>query len=419
MKKIFILLFLIVSISSCDKLLNPSSEYLIDKTISASSSEQIVESGAEFKMIFPANSLLGELQVKVSQESTVADFNIAGIELGKNIYKINFIGLKNLDAPARIVIGYDKAKIPVGRSVSSCVKVYVFSNGNWNAANTINDETNSELIITISGNLESKNNKISEVFHGNNSEIIIGDGYNNSLEPIVDKEKCDCGWKVDYSLLTKVNDTVEKNIHYINNYGKKHGPSLSWWDSERKKPLMTNCYFEGIEHGLVKAFWSSGSLLGETTFNMGKRTGYYNLYFENGIKSIEGNYINDKKEGLWISKFETGNKSKQGNFRLDLENGIWTFWHQNGNKYEEGKYKDGKRIGKWLCWYESGVNWNISNYLEGLLNGQYFMYWENGNTEMEGFYTNGKKSGIWIYYNSFGTCTRRFNYDTNKEMLCP
>ncbi len=403
---------------SCDELLNPSPEYLIDKELTAGQEEQTLTIGNEFQIVFPANSLTGNLKVQVKKESSPPIFNIQNMKLGSNIYKIKFAGLSNLESPVKITINYDKSQIPAGRSVSSCVKSYVYSSGVWKPAKSLIDNEKSQLIITVSADLESKNYKDDNDLLDSDEEIIVADGYNTSLTPVDDNEKCDCGWEVDYSQLNKVDDAVEKTVHYVNKDGKKHGPSLSWWDDERKKPLMTQCFFEGLEHGLVQVFWTSGALMGETTFNMGKKSGYYNLYFENGVKSVEGNYANDKKEGLWISWYETGKKNKQGNFLQGLETGIWTYWYPDGRKYEEGKYQNGKSTGDWFTWHENGALWKVIKFVGGSMHGKFIQYWDSGNKEIEGLYSYGKQSGIWIYYDFYGKCQKRYDYDNNKELLC-
>ena len=62
----FLLSILLLSCDEIDKIFNPSSDYLIEKTVNPSSDEQIIESGSEFKMIFPANSISGKLDMGVS-----------------------------------------------------------------------------------------------------------------------------------------------------------------------------------------------------------------------------------------------------------------------------------------------------------------------------------------------------------------
>ena len=95
MKKRLLLFSILILLLSCDevnKLVNPSDEYLVDKTVSASTTEQVVESDPEFKMIFPANSISGDLTLKIKKEGSYPAFNIPNTKLGSNSYRIKFSG---------------------------------------------------------------------------------------------------------------------------------------------------------------------------------------------------------------------------------------------------------------------------------------------------------------------------------------
>jgi hypothetical protein len=156
-KELLILLMLLIFTSSCDeinKLTNPSDDYLIDKTISASTTEQVVESGTEFKMIFPANSLSGDITLKIKKEGSYPAFNVPNAKLGSNTYRIKFSGNTAFASPVKIIINYDKSQIPDGKTASEIIQAYIYSGGNWKIASYQLDEPNSKIIISIS-NLES------------------------------------------------------------------------------------------------------------------------------------------------------------------------------------------------------------------------------------------------------------------------
>jgi hypothetical protein len=174
-----ILIALSILVSSCDeinKLINPSSnEYLIDKIISASSAEQIVESGTDFKMIFPANSVKGDFTLKIKKEGSYPTFSIPNAKLSSNTYRIKFSGNTAFATPVKIIINYDKSQIPDGKTAAEFIQAYLYSNGNWKLATYQLDEPNSKIIISIS-NLETpKTNKDKPEFHGD-GDLVIGNG---------------------------------------------------------------------------------------------------------------------------------------------------------------------------------------------------------------------------------------------------
>jgi hypothetical protein len=168
-----------ILVSSCDevnKLINPSSdEYLIDKTISTSSTEQIVESGTEFKMIFPANSVKGDFTLKIKKEGSYPTFSIPNAKLGSNTYRIKFTGNTAFTTPVKIIINYEKSQIPDGKTAAEFIQAYIYANGNWKLATYQLDEPNSKIIISIS-NLETpKTNKDKPEFLGD-GDLVIGSG---------------------------------------------------------------------------------------------------------------------------------------------------------------------------------------------------------------------------------------------------
>ena len=178
MKKLFFFLLILTTIScdEIDKIFNQSSdEYLIEKTISASTTEQVVESGSEFKMIFPANSISNNLGVKVKMESSVTVMNIPNQKPGKNFYRIKFSGDTEFLHPVKLIINFDKSDIPSGKTAQESVFGYIYSSGAWKLADYQLDEPNGKIIISISSFL-GKVNKDEPILLVD-GEIIIGDSY--------------------------------------------------------------------------------------------------------------------------------------------------------------------------------------------------------------------------------------------------
>ena len=177
---IFAFLLILANCDEIDKIFNPSSdEYLIDKTISVSTTEQVVESDPEFKMIFPANSISGDLTLKIKKEGSYPAFNIPNTKLGSNSYRIKFSGNTAFASPVKIIINYDKSQIPAGKTAAEIIQAYIYANDNWKLATYQLDEPNGKIIISIS-NLETpKINKDIPELQGE-GEIIIGDGYTST-----------------------------------------------------------------------------------------------------------------------------------------------------------------------------------------------------------------------------------------------
>ncbi|MCO5250055.1 MAG: hypothetical protein M9949_01390 [Candidatus Kapabacteria bacterium] len=178
-----IVIFVVILLASCDeddKITNPESDYLIEKTIQASSEEQIIESGSEFKMIFPANSISGNLEVKVKKESSAPALNIPNQKPGKNFFKIKFSGETAFLHPVKLIINYDKSAIPTGKTAQESVFGYIYSSGSWKLADYQLDEANEKIIISISSIL-GKTYKDEPILL-DDVETIIGDAYTTTDE---------------------------------------------------------------------------------------------------------------------------------------------------------------------------------------------------------------------------------------------
>ena len=440
--KYFLIILMLVFVS-CDDILDPSSDYLIDKKINPSQEEQIFKIGNDFQIIIPANSLNGELQIQVKKESTPPAFSFADSKLGDNVYRIKILNISALLAPAKIFINYDKSQVPVGRDVTSCVHGYVYNINTWKQVPSIIDESSSQLIISIGNDLSSKILKDESILLTNNSEIIIGDGYKINLPAINDKDKCDCGWNVDYSQLTKKVDTDANSVYYVNSSGQKHGPEIFYWDDAQTKVMLSQCYFENVENGLALGYWQNGNLMAKTTYKNGQLDGYHLTLFENGKKGSEGNNVDGKKDGLWIAWYENGNKYSEefyiagvkngafakwfedgkqdyaGIYKNDLKEGRWSNWYSNGQKKSDGVYKADEKEGRWDYWYESGTLQLFENYKNGKWDGKSESYFENGNIKVTGSFTDGKESGIWCWYLENGLCKSCYDWDRGVEVRCP
>lgn len=77
-------------------------------------------------------------------------------------------------------------------------------------------------------------------------------------------------------------------------------------------------------------------------------------YYPDGLKRIEGGYVEGKREGRWTYWFDNGNKWSEAHYKADTRDGKSTVWHENGRKYFEGTYRNGERTGKWRFWDDAG-----------------------------------------------------------------
>jgi hypothetical protein len=165
---------LLIACDEINKVIDPPSDgYLVDKSVYTSVNEQVIESGNDFKMIFPPQSLSGDIEIKVKKESSYPVFNISNTTLGNNIYRIKFQGNTTFLIPVKIIINYDKSKIPSGKTAAESVKGYIYANGNWKLGDFQLDEVNSKIIFSISNLATPKSGKDIPVLQ-NEGELIFG-----------------------------------------------------------------------------------------------------------------------------------------------------------------------------------------------------------------------------------------------------
>lgn len=175
---IFILsVMLVFAFVSCDETSKPSSSYLIEKTISSSFDEQSFQSGDNFKIVFPANSIAGDLEIKVKKESSAPAFSFQNTKLGKNCYKIDFKGEADILKPVIISINYDASQIPTDKDPSEIVKAYIYSSGTWKIADYYVDKDAKKIYISIESLINPRSYKDTPILLEEDGEIIIGDAY--------------------------------------------------------------------------------------------------------------------------------------------------------------------------------------------------------------------------------------------------
>jgi len=196
--------------------------------------------------------------------------------------------------------------------------------------------------------------------------------------------------------------------------------------------------------------------------------GYWNYYYNNGIKKSEGAFINGKRDDKWRFYYKTGDIEKEITYKNGFEVVYKTFYLNNNPKLEfnlinnqivgEGKsyfsngnvriskeYIDGKISGIEKNFYRNGsAKYSVKNN-EDILLGDFTEYYDNGKLyykstfvnnkqegpskqyynndkstlQSEGVYLKNKPVGEWKFYHKSGklSSTGKYNNDGEKEEL--
>ena len=136
----------------------------------------------------------------------------------------------------------------------------------------------------------------------------------------------------------------------------------------------------------------------------GLKNGNWELYYNNHIFHVIGQYVNDKKQGTWLTYVRSTAGGYSNNILYSKKE------YDNGNKvgewinyvrgkiYEKIMYKNNEMDGQYVSYYNSDKIITTGIYENGLKEGKWERYDEFGRLIEDGFYTEGLKNGEWIAY---------------------
>ena len=116
------------------------------------------------------------------------------------------------------------------------------------------------------------------------------------------------------------------------------------------------------------------------TVSAGKNYNPQNDQYDSIDKEWTEWYSNGEKRVEVI--YESGGDSKVGK-----GSGTWNLWFENGNEKLLQSYVNGKADGKWQEWYENGTTKKEYNWKDGNLDGKYVEWYETGQEKIEGEYS--------------------------------
>ena len=163
---------------------------------------------------------------------------------------------------------------------------------------------------------------------------------------------------------------------------KKTGPWIYWYSNGVK--ALEGCYLEGQKIGLGAEWRKNG-------------TKHYQCHYYVGPEDYE----QELKTGLY-QNFEMMKLKCMKHFMNGIRTGLWIYWWENGNKKCQGHYEQ-EHSNMDIKWYESGIKWNEEHYENGEKTGLCTEWYENGMKHEEGHYITGKQTGTWIRWNPDGS----------------
>lgn len=212
-------------------------------------------------------------------------------------------------------------------------------------------------------------------------------------------------------------------------YNDRNGITTVYWENGAKR--SEEHFIDGDLYGEQKYYYSNGNLMKEGTWEAGSVNGELKLYAEDG--TLE--FIRYYKDGMVLgySYFDKDGKPV-AMIPFEKASGKFTAYYQNGNKSMEGEYVNGRFEGRVIEYFANGKIAEDENYKNGDFEGveKYYYpndslkkelhykgdeedgksiyYYDNGKVEHSEFHLLGDNFGTWIYYNKDGVELKREVY---------
>jgi antitoxin component YwqK of YwqJK toxin-antitoxin module len=123
--------------------------------------------------------------------------------------------------------------------------------------------------------------------------------------------------------------------------------------------------------------------------NLGQARQHF-MYYPNGMKKREFNYVEGKKNGPQLGWYDDGNKWYVKNYVARAREGEQTEWYRNGQVKSTDIYKDGKLNGTCRAWYKNGQLHEEIDFKNGLKKGTRLRLAYDGDTILCEIYHNNK-----------------------------
>lgn len=199
-------------------------------------------------------------------------------------------------------------------------------------------------------------------------------------EGIIDDEGIQDGpWKEFYE-----NGSLRSEGMYRN--GKRTG-KWKFYHSNGNLEQEGNYNNQGNTDGLWKWFYEDGQLLREENYLNGSSEGIFTEYDENGKVIIQGEYVEGLEEGLWT--YNLGDHREEGTYRGGMRNGEWKYFYDDGVKSFQGSFIDDNPNGRHIWYWPNGKKKDEGEYLMGIKVGDWIQYNSDGTVFMVITYQNG------------------------------
>lgn len=238
-----------------------------------------------------------------------------------------------------------------------------------------------------------------------------------------------------YSSFNK-NVGINKTKYFTNTKTKYFFEIIPQLVKGNKVNLFTNIKTGFIYNGEVSTYHDNGKLESIGKMLKGKKNGYWEYYYENGILKKGCNYYMDEyndtlrtydntghitgmeyyaKGGIRVSSYIYGHNDNGYRFEYTcnedgIKHGKSSVYDPDGVLFFSEIYDEGLLLDDVIFYYEDGNIKSKGKWINRSLNGHTVFYYKSGKKKAEGEYVNDIKQGIWKTYDENGEFIKSENY---------
>jgi antitoxin component YwqK of YwqJK toxin-antitoxin module len=194
--------------------------------------------------------------------------------------------------------------------------------------------------------------------------------------------------------------------------GELNGEATSYYANGQVE--LKGNWFNGEKSGRFEEYDEEGIKTYEYYTSNGKQNGEYIEYYSNGKVKKRGNYVNDKELGFFTEYNENGSKKIEYNMLEDQLNGTYISYYDSGQIRMNGVFKDGKKHGYFVEYDEYGVRMDEYNMENGISHGFFIFYLNDGKISQKGNHVKGKKSGLFSEYDKNSNLVITYEMENDK-----
>jgi antitoxin component YwqK of YwqJK toxin-antitoxin module len=211
------------------------------------------------------------------------------------------------------------------------------------------------------------------------------------------------------------NGVLERKVRF--NEGKETDTSYQFYPSGRLEVKMIN--IDGVENGTWVYHYDNEShqLAWSNTYTLGKKSGTWSFYQEDGTKIKVLNYQNDQLHGVCSYYDKKGQIQKKIDYKNGLFDGVYLTYFADSVLKMNKLYKAGKAHGKFSYYFASGALSYEGEYKDDLRIGKWTHFHENGQVKKTGIFKSDKEDGMWEEFHEDGKNAKTTLYDKGSVLV--